>query len=72
MRHTPVTGEARMIAAESTLNSEYERKLRFTHLENGRLRLKTDAAELHVIQAKFEEVLGQHLPGRRRQRSAAQ
>jgi hypothetical protein len=42
-------------------NSEFERRLRFTHSENGRLTLKTEAAELHVIQAKFNELVGKQL-----------
>ncbi len=38
-------------------NSDYERRLRFTRSEDGRARLTTEAAELHVIQAKIDPVV---------------
>ncbi len=51
---------------------ENERKLKVTHSDDRRLLLKTEAAELHVIQVQFDEMLAKHLPRRQeRQESAA-
>ena len=38
-------------------NAEYERRLGLTYSEHDRLIVKTEATELHVIQAKFEQLV---------------
>ena len=42
--------------------ADYERRLRLTHTMDGRARRKTEAAELHVILAKFDEMIGKYVP----------